>query len=62
MSTPDRIIADLINALDTVARESAKPAGSLAYINGAAEQAIKMCNLHRVRNADGYLVVKNSNR
>lgn len=58
----DHVIADLVNALDIIRRESQKPAGSLAFINGAATQAIKMCDLHRTRNSDGYLVVREGSK
>jgi hypothetical protein len=34
----------------------------LAFINGAATQAIKMCDLHRTRNSDGYLVVREGSK
>ena len=60
MTKHDRIIAELVNALDLIAWESAKTNGNLAYINGVAAYAIATCNASRVRNADGYLVVKES--
>lgn len=53
----DLIIAGLMNALDAIRREVAK-SGSLAYIDGVAEQAMKNCDRDRERNEDGYLVVK----
>ena len=49
----DIIIRDLLNALDVIQRAS-----SLPYAQGAAEQAIKNTMSLLVRNADGYLTVK----
>lgn len=58
MSKHDRIIADLITALDAIQREATKPDGSRPFILGLASQAIYACNTERERNSDGYLVVK----
>ena len=58
MDKPDRIIADLMNALDLIRREAEKPDASRHYIDGVAAQATEICNRQRERNADGYLVVK----
>lgn len=52
MNKQNRVIADLLNALDVVLR-----ADSLAYAQGAASQAIKNAHGAMVRNSDGYLVV-----
>lgn len=54
----DRIISDLIAALDYIHREADKPEASRHYIMGVCEGATKMANAERVRNSDGYLVVK----
>lgn len=58
MNNTDRLVHDLIDALDVVRRvaESDTP-GATAFIQGAAEQAIKHAHAQMVRNADGYLVV-----
>ena len=60
MTKPDRIIADLMNALDMIARKALEPPSEavIPYIIGVATQAAKNCNAQRERNADGYLVVK----
>jgi hypothetical protein len=68
MSRHDRIISDLVNALDTIRREAqAKErefkgrfgeTDGFAYIDGVAGQAINNCRAQQVRNTDGYLVVK----
>lgn len=58
MTKHDRIIAELVNALDAIRRESAKPEASRHYINGIAQQAVANCDAQREQNSDGYLVVK----
>ncbi len=58
MTKHDRIIADLMTALDIILRETKRADGSLAYVRGAAQQAMTSCDAQRVRNEDGYLVVK----
>lgn len=60
MRLSDRVIADLMTALDAIRREAHEKAseGSLDYIFGLATQAMTNCDVHRVRNADGYLIVK----
>lgn len=59
MTKADRIISELMDALDAIehATKYDKPY-QLAFIAGIAQQAKKNANLHRARNADGYLVVK----
>ncbi len=56
--TADQIINDLMHALDVIKREADKPEASRHYILGAAESAMRSCDRQRVRNSDGYLVVK----
>lgn len=56
MTKADRIIADLINALDAVKREAEKPEASRHFIVGLATQAMANCDAQRERNTDGYLV------
>jgi hypothetical protein len=60
MSRHDRIIADLMTALDAIRREAHEKAseGSLDFIFGLAGQAMTNCDAQRERNTDGYLVVK----
>ncbi len=58
MTKSDRMIADLIDALDAIHREASKPDASRHYIAGVCEGMIRLCNLQRERNQDGYLVVK----
>lgn len=57
MQKHDAIIAALVDALDIIARAADKP-NQQAYIQGVAEQAIRNANIERVRNTDGYLIVK----
>ena len=61
MTTQDRVIADMLNALDAIKRE-AEGRGSLPFIAGAASQAIANVKAVSVRNKDGYLVVRNPER
>jgi hypothetical protein len=58
MTKHDRIISDLLHALDCIRREAEKSEASRHYIAGVVEQAIVSCNAQRERNSDGYLVVK----
>jgi hypothetical protein len=58
MDKKDRLIADLVNALDLIRREASKPDARRHYIEGAASFAIKHVEDASERNADGYLVVK----
>ncbi len=58
MTNADRIIADLMNALDAIAREADKADASRHYIRGAATMAMALCDQRRERNSDGYLVVR----
>lgn len=53
MDKRDRIISELLDALDIIGR-----ANDLDYIRGVVEGATKRANAERARNADGYLVVK----
>ena len=54
----DRIISELMDALEYIRREADKPDASRHYILGVCEGAAKRCNAERVRNTDGYLVVR----
>lgn len=58
MDTKDRIISELMDALDMIRREAQKPECSRHYIIGVCEGATNRCNASRERNSDGYLVVK----
>jgi len=58
MTKHDRIIAELIDALDMIMREAEKPECSRHYVDGVARQATANCNAQREPNSDGYLVVK----
>lgn len=60
MTTADRVVADLMNALDCIRREAQDRAneGSLDYIYGLATQAVANCEYYRERNDDGYMVLK----
>lgn len=58
MDTSDRIIAELMDALATIRREADKADASRHYIQGVCDGAMKRCDASRVRNSDGYLVVK----
>jgi hypothetical protein len=49
----DKLIAFLVTALDNIQR-----ADNLDYAHGAADAAIHVANVRRVRNTDGYLVVR----
>lgn len=60
MTKADRIISELMNALDIIRREADKPEVSRHYIRGAACEAMALCDAQRERNSDGYLVVKNA--
>jgi len=62
MTKHDRIIRDLITALDGIRREADKADASRRYIAGMAEQAIANWNAQCERNSDGYLVVKQESR
>ncbi len=57
MTKHDTIISELVNALYLI-RHEAEERGSVAFIRGVAEQAIKNLDSQRERNSDGYLVVK----
>lgn len=57
MNNADRLVHYLINALDAIAREAKREHARVAYIQGAAEHAIKSAESKMVRNEDGYLVV-----
>jgi len=56
----NRIISELMDALDIILREAEKPECSRHYIIGAAKASMAQCDAQRVRNRDGYLVVKES--
>ena len=56
----NQIISDLMHALDVILREAQREECSRHYIIGAAEIAMRQCDAQRVRNSDGYLVVKES--
>lgn len=59
MTKADRIIRELVDALDSIAREATNQRdGAIDRIRGAAEQAIANADRQRVRNADGYLVTR----
>lgn len=58
MTIADRVVADLVNALDTIIREIDRPNTRVPFIYGVATQAITNCDVHRERNSDGYLVLK----
>jgi hypothetical protein len=58
MTKADTIIAELVDALDLAYREADKENCSRHYIVGVCEFAIRRANAQRVRNEDGYLVVK----
>jgi hypothetical protein len=58
MDKRDRIIAELMDALDMIRREAEKTDASRHYIDGVAAGAMERCNSQRVRNSDGYLVTK----
>jgi hypothetical protein len=53
MTKADRIILDLINALDAIER-----ADNIHFAHGIANQAIKNAKHDLQRNTDGYLTVK----
>lgn len=54
----DRIVRDLLNALDYIARESTEQkAGAIDRIRGASDFALKVAQSQMVRNRDGYLSV-----
>ena len=57
MTKADRIVSDLMDALDKI-RQAVATEASVHYIDGLAEQAMKNCEHQRVRNSDGYLVVR----
>ena len=57
MTRSDRIIAELMNALDLIRREADKPEASRHYIDGVAAFAMSKCDAQRERNKDSYLVV-----
>ncbi len=52
MTRHDRIVADLMTALDAIQR-----ADNIDLARGVAIQAMANCNEHRERNAYGYMVV-----
>ena len=58
LSKADRLIADLVTALDLIRRHAKGAAPSLDSIRGVADFAIEQANAERERNSDGYLVVK----
>lgn len=59
MTKADRIIRELVDALDYIQREATmQNDGAIDRIRGAAEQAIANADRQRVRNADGYLVTR----
>lgn len=58
MQTYDIIIVELMEALELIRREALKDDCSRHYIQGVVEGATKRCNADRMRNSDGYLVVK----
>ncbi len=58
MTTSDRIISELIDALNLIRREAENDDASRHYIQGVVKGATDRCNASRERNSDGYLVVK----
>ena len=58
MTKADRIISELMDALDNIRREAEKEDASRHYIIGVVQGASARCNADRERNRDGYLVVK----
>jgi hypothetical protein len=58
MNRADRIVADLMTALDAILREAEKAGANRHFIAGMAEQAMRTCDHQRERNSDGYLIVK----
>ncbi len=59
MTKHDRIVADLVDALDAIERATlSDDPHALAYIQGMAQQAQKNVNAQRELNSDGYLVVR----
>ena len=58
MTKKDRIIAELMDALELINREAEKADASRHYIAGVSGGAMQRCNMQRERNSDGYLVVK----
>lgn len=58
ISKHDNVVSELMDALDLIRREAAKPSPSAHYIIGVAEAAMARCDEQRERNSDGYLVVK----
>ena len=60
MTTHDRIISELMDALELIKREAEKSDASRHYMDGVATGAMARCNAQRERNNDGYLVVKAS--
>jgi hypothetical protein len=61
MTTHDRIINELMDALDKIRREIIVPVpvDAAHRVLGMADYAINRCNAQRERNSDGYLVVRN---
>lgn len=57
MNRSDAIVNNLLNALDAIVRVADKP-HQQPYIQGIAEQAIRNAHTEMTRNADGYLVVR----
>lgn len=58
MTKSDRIIADLMNALNVITREAKREEANRHFIVGVATMASELCNAQRVHNNDGYLVVR----
>jgi hypothetical protein len=54
----NRIISELMDALDIIYREAEKEDASRHYIIGVCEGASKQCDRQRVRNSDGYREVR----
>jgi hypothetical protein len=57
-TTSDRLISELMEALELIRREAEKDDASRHYIQGVCKGASDRCNASRERNSDGYFVVK----
>lgn len=59
MDNASKVVNELLNALDIIARAATKNEPyATSYILGVCEKATKNAHLSMVRNADGSLVVK----
>ena len=57
MKRADVVVTRLLDALDMIVRAANQP-NNQPYIQGVAEQAIRMAHHDMMRNSDGYHVVK----